>query len=71
MSVVARAGFPPPRESPPGPHLKLSETLQKPGRKIKKKRGGKKRETTQRFVLLLVKIILELAGTTQEASQGE
>ena len=38
----------------------LSETLQKPGRKIKKKKGGKKRETIQRFVLLLVKIILEL-----------
>ena len=32
MSVVARAGFPPPRESPPGPHLKLLETLQKPAR---------------------------------------
>ena len=25
-------GIPPPRESPPGPHLKLLETLQKPAR---------------------------------------
>ena len=31
MSVVARAGSPP-RESPPGPHLKLLETPQKPAR---------------------------------------
>ena len=64
-----RARDSPRRESPPVLHLKLSETLQKPGRKIKKKKGEKKRETIQRFVLLLVKIILELAGTTQEASQ--
>ena len=41
------------------------------GRKIKKKKRRKKRETIQRFVLLQVKINLELAGTTQEASQGE
>ena len=34
MSVVARAGFPPPSlPLDPGPHLKLLETLQKPGLK--------------------------------------
>ena len=45
--------------------------IKNPVGKLKKKKGEKKRETIQRFVLLLVKIILELAGTTQEASQGE